>query len=208
MTLWRLSRSSFPGRNVGFFGRLRDRLDQAIRRATVPPTPRETAAILEESLIAHKAGLGDLRRGREVTERELALERRQLEDAERRGALAAAIPDEETVRVAEEFAVRHRERVAVLERKLAAQGDEVVLAEREVAELTARWQQGRRGLGESGMAPSVEAAWRDISAAGGARPETDLEHELLQHEADRAARDQAAELQLQALKKKLGKDSR
>ncbi|MGB7212866.1 MAG: hypothetical protein WBC97_09570, partial [Gemmatimonadales bacterium] len=64
------------------------------------------------------------------------------------------------------------------------------------------------GLGGSGMSPSVGAAWRDLEAAGGTRPELDLDHELLQHQADRAARDQAADLQLQALKKKLGKDPR
>lgn len=206
MTFGRLrSPPPFPGVSVGLFARLRDRLDRLIDGATVPPTPRETAAALQQAIVDLKVGLGDLRRAREATERELAAERRQLDDAERRGALAAAIPDPETVRVAGEFAERHRARVAVLERKLAVQGDEVALAEREGAELLHRWQTARRGLGESGMSPSVEAAWRDLEAAGGARPDTDLDHELLQHQADRAARDQAADLQLQALKKKLGK---
>ncbi|HET7024272.1 MAG TPA: hypothetical protein VFI39_03600 [Gemmatimonadales bacterium] len=193
---------------MGFFARLRDRLDRMIDGATVPQTPRETAAALREALLEWKVGLDDLRRARQATEGELAVERRQLADAERRGALAAEIPDPETVRVAGEFAERHRERVAVLERKLAVQGDEIVLAEREGGALTARFQEARRGLGDSGMAPSVNAAWRDVEAAGGTRPELDLDHELLQHQADRAARDQAADLQLQALKKKLGKDPR
>ncbi|HEU5357804.1 MAG TPA: hypothetical protein VFU45_01700 [Gemmatimonadales bacterium] len=191
---------------MGFFARLRDRLDRLIDGATVPPTPRESAAALQQALIDLKVGLGDLRRARESTERELAEERRQLADAERRGALAAAIPDPETVRVAQEFAGRHRERVAVLERKLAVQMDEVALAEREAAELVERWREARRGLGPSGMTPSVEEAWRGLEAAGADRPELDLEHDLLRHQADRAARDQAADLQLQALKKKLGKE--
>lgn len=191
---------------MGFFARLRDRLDRLIDGATVPPTPRETAAALQQALLDLKVGLGDLRRAREATERELADERRQLADAERRGTLAAAIPDPETVRVAGEFAGRHRERVAVLERKLAVQGDEVALAEREAAELGERWREAQRGLGPSGMTPSVEAAWRGLEAAGAERPELDLEHEQLRHQADRAARDQAADLQLHALKKKLGKE--
>ena len=191
---------------MGFFARLRDRLDRLIDGATVPPTPRETAASLQQALLDLKVGLGDLRRAREATERELADERRQLADAERRGSLAAAIPDPETVRVAGEFAARHRERVAVLERKLAVQGDEVALAEREAAELAERWREARRGLGPSGMTPSVEEAWRGLEAAGADRPELDLEHDLLRHQAERAARDQAADLQLQALKKKLGKE--
>ena len=175
-------------------------------RNTVPPTPRETAAALEQSLVDIKVGLGDLRRAREATERELASERRNLDDAVRRGELAAAIPDPETVRVAEEFAARHRERVGVLERKLAVQVEEVGLAEREAGELAERWRVARRGLGPSGMTPSVEAAWRRLEDAGVDRPELDLEHDLLRHQADRAARDQAADLQLQALKKKLGKE--
>lgn len=191
---------------MGFFARLRDRLDRLIDGATVPQTPRETAAALQQALLDLKVGLGDLRRAREATERELADECRQLADAERRGSLAAAIPDPETVRVAGEFAGRHRERVAVLERKLAVQGDEVALAEREAAELAERWREARRGLGPSGMTPSVEEAWRGLEAAGADRPDLDLEHDLLRHQADRAARDQAADLQLQALKKKLGKE--
>ena len=175
-------------------------------RTTVPPTPRETAAALEQSLVDLKVGLGDLRRAREATERELASERRNLDDAVRRRELAAAIPDPETVRVAEEFAARHRERVGVLERKLAVQVEEVGLAEREASELAERWRAARRGLGPSGMTPSVEAAWRGLEDAGADRPELDLDHDLLRHQADRAARDQAADLQLQALKKKLGKE--
>jgi hypothetical protein len=191
---------------VGIFDRFRDRLDQLMSRHTVPPTPRETAAALERSLVDIKVGLADLRRAREATERELATERRSLDDAVRRGELAAAIPDPETVRIAEEFAGRHRERVGVLERKLGVQAEEVALAEREAAALAERWREARRGLGPSGMTPSVGEAWRGLEAAGADRPELDLEHELLRHQADRAARDQAADLQLQALKKKLGKE--
>lgn len=190
---------------MGLFDRIRDQLDQLIARGTVPPSPRETAAALEQALIDARVGLGDLQRARETTERELAAQRRQLEDAERRGALAAAIPDPETVRVAAEFAERHRERVAVLERKLAVQADEVALAEREAADLASRWRQARQGLGPDGLAPSVEGAWRDLQAAGGAHPDTDLDGELLKTTADRAALEAAAEAQLAHLKKKMGK---
>ncbi|MFI5234817.1 MAG: hypothetical protein ACHQXA_03830 [Gemmatimonadales bacterium] len=171
----------------------------------MPPTSRETAAVLEQSLVEMKVGLGDLRRAREATERELAGERRQLADAERRGALAALVPDPETVRVAEEFAAKHRERIGVLERKLAVQGDEVTLAEREAGELAARWREARRGLGPNGMTPSIEAAWRDLQAAGGQRPGTDLEGELVRSETDHVAREAAADAQLAHLKKKMGK---
>jgi len=52
---------------VGLFDRLRDQLDQVLARATVPPTPREVAAQLEQSLIDTKVGLDDLRRAAELS---------------------------------------------------------------------------------------------------------------------------------------------
>jgi hypothetical protein len=191
---------------VGLFDRLRVQLDQALARATVPPTPREQAASLEQSLVDTKVGLEDLRRAAEVTDRELARERVQLADAERRGTLAAGIEDAETVRVAEEFTAKHRDRVAVLERKLAVQRDEVAMAERDAAELLSRLKLARQGLNSAGASPSVEAAWRGLESAGGARPDTDIEGELLKTRADRAAMEQAADAQLAHLKKKLGKE--
>jgi hypothetical protein len=133
------------------------------------------------------------------TERELASERRQLADAERRGHLAADLPDAETVSVAERFAARYRERVAVLERKLTVQRDELVLAEREVAEMLAEYRAARSGDPQE----SVEAAWRDLEAAGGDRPGIGLEDDG-RAETDRKLKE-AVEAQLAFLKKKLGK---
>lgn len=175
-------------------------------RGTVPPSPREEAAAIEGSLVEFKLGLEDLRRALAVTERELAQERVQLADAERRGELAQGIQDEETIRVATEFATRHRERVGVLERKLGVQQDEVAMAEREAAALLGRLKQARQGLDAGGRPASTEAAWRSLEAAGGIRPETDMESELLKAKADRAAMEQAADAQLAHLKKKLGKE--
>jgi hypothetical protein len=192
--------------SVGLFDRLRSQLENALSRATVPPTPREEAAQLEQHLIEMKVGLDDLRRAFIATDQELTRERAQLADAERRGELALGIQDEETARIANEFATRHRERVGVLERKLAVQQDEVAMAERMAGELLARLKQAKRGLDAGGRSPSVEAAWRGLEAAGGTRPETDVASELLKTQADRAAMEQAADAQLAHLKKKLGKE--
>ncbi len=140
-----------------------------------------------------------------TTERLLAAEQQQLTDAARRGALAAQVPDPETVQVAEQFAVRHRERVAVLEKKLAAQREELSLAERDLAELTRQYRGARQGT-ESGRTPTQEAAWRDLEAAGASRPETDVDGELLKHQINRSQMDAAVQAQLDHLKKKLGKE--
>jgi len=148
-----------------------------------------------------KLGLEQMREGLSATERELGAERKQLDDSERRGRLAAQVSDTETVEVAERFASRHRERVAMLERKLAVQRDELALGERELEEMAAQY----RASGHPDTDASLRAAWRDIEAAGGTRPETDLESELLRAQTERRLMEEAVEAQLAHLKKKLGK---
>lgn len=181
------------------FQSLKARLERLFRDRS-QPDPRARAAALREALLEAKVGVGTMRSALASTERELALERRQLEDAERRGRLAAEIPDTETVALAERFAVRHRERVAVLERKLTVQRDELVLVEREVAEMLSQYRTARPG------APfqSIDAAWRDLEAAGGERPGRGMDDDDLRAETDRKLKE-AVEAQLAFLKKKLGK---
>ena len=163
--------------------------------------PRAYLAGLREALLEAKVGVAAMRGALAATERELLIERRQLADAERRGRLAADLPDTETVVLAERFAVRHRERVAVLERKLVVQHDELALAEREVEEMLSQVRAGRPGLG----AESIAAAWRDLETAGGDRPDLAPDDERLRAEADRTLKEQAVEAQLAFLKKKFGK---
>jgi hypothetical protein len=163
--------------------------------------PRAYLAGLREALLEAKVGVGVMKSALAATERELVIERRQLVDAERRGRLAADLPDTETVALAERFAVKHRERVAVLERKLVVQRDELALAEREVEEMLGQIKAGRPGLG----ADSIAAAWRDLDAAGGDRPDLAPEDERLRAESDRKLKEQAVEAQLAFLKKKFGK---
>jgi hypothetical protein len=176
---------------------LRARLDQLLRDGA-RNDPRAYAAGLREALIEAKLGVTAMRDALVATERELARERQQLEDAERRGRLAAAVPDAETVAIAERYATRHRERVTVLERKLLVQQDELALAERELTDMSAEAQRVAGGSANE----SIAAAWRDLESAGGARPDADAR---AQADADRARRDSAIEAQLAYLKKKLGK---
>lgn len=180
------------------FESLKARLDRLLRDHS-RPDPRARAAALREALLEAKVGVGTMRSAVVSTEQELARERRQWVDAERRGRLAADLPDTETVALAERFAARHRDRVAVLERKLVVQRDELVLAEREVAEILAEYRAARPGA----PSESAEAAWRDLEAAGGERPGTGLDDDE-RAEADRKLKE-AIEAQLAFLKKKLGK---
>jgi hypothetical protein len=180
------------------FDGLKARLDQLLRERE-RTDPQAYAARLREALLEAKLGVGTMRDALAASERELAAERQQLENAERRGRLAAAVPDPETVAVAERFAARHRERVAVVERRIAVQREELALAEREVTEMTTQ----ARSAGGTAASESVAAAWRDLESAGAARPD---EQEQQHADAERQRRNQAIEAQLAYLKRKLGKD--
>ncbi len=166
--------------------------------------PRAYMAGLREALLEAKVGVATMQSALVVTERELVVEQRQLADAERRGFLAAEVPDAETVTVAERFAARHRERIAVLERKFTVQRDELSLAQREVEEMLAQYRTGGRSTG----ADSIQAAWRDLEGAGADRPDSASDEERLRTETDSKLKEKAVEAQLAFLKNKLGKRER
>jgi Flp pilus assembly protein TadD len=126
------------------------------------------------------------------SERELAAERRQLEDARRRGTLAADVDDAETVAVAERFTARHGERVTMLEQKLAAQQAELALTERDVNEVVERLRdlELRAGVPPEGsrVQPPPEVDDSELGAA-----------------LDRAGREAEAEARLRELKNRMGR---
>jgi hypothetical protein len=184
------------------FEGLRARLEKLLADHTPAGDVRARAAQLHAALLEAKVAVGAMRDALDATERSLKDERRRLEDAERRGRLAAQIPDPETVTVAEQFVLRHRERVAVLEKKLALQREELALAERDLEQLAGEFRALRQGR-EGGRTSAQEAAWRDVEAAGGTRPETDVEGELLKSQLNRRQMEAAVEAQLEHLKKKI-----
>ena len=176
---------------------LKARLDQLLRDGS-RSDPRAYAAGIKEAVLEARVGVRTMQEALVATETELAAERQQLEDAERRGKLAAMVPDAETVRIAERYAGRHRERAVVLERKLAVQREELALAERELADMTAEAKQAAAGH----PSETISAAWRDLESAGMSRPD---EQDRVQADADRQRQESALEAQLAYLKRKLGK---
>lgn len=172
----------------------------------MPASPSERVGRMREAVIQARVALDTMREHLRKTERELALERRQLEDAERRGRLAAGIQDQETVEVAERFTTRHRERVRVLEQKLEAQHAELAMTEREYERMKAELSEMARGEPLAGAERSAQRAWQAVEGAGGARPDTDVEGETLRGDLDRRARERAAEDQLESLKKRMKRE--
>jgi chromosome segregation ATPase len=144
---------------------------------------------LRDALIELKVAASQSREALAVAERELASQQQQLADAERRGRLATEIGDQETARIANEFAAKHRERIDLLTRKVAVIRDELAFVEREYAAVAAEY----RHPGSPVAAP---------------RPAEPEDRELLDLEtrADREAIERAVQAQLESLKRKLGKN--
>src|SRR5690606_809447 len=88
---------------------------------------------MERELTSASGALGKLEDEIRRTQRDLEREREEEQKCRRREALARNVADEETVRIAVEFAERHAERSAVLERKIAVLEDERALLSRDVA---------------------------------------------------------------------------
>lgn len=181
------------------FEDLRLRLERLLADARRATDPRASAGGMHAAMVETKVALGNLADALARTERELASERTQLADAERRGRLATEAGDQETVEVAARFVARHTERVAVLERRLAVQHDELALLERDYAELSESYRMARRGIPPT-PPPRVTDADLDL-------PDVAAERELdgMARRASREELDAAVQAQLAALKAKLGK---
>lgn len=187
------------------FKRLREALEAALAGATPPEDLYALAGRMREALVEARAGVGEMRDALGKTERELVALEREIETAERRRALAAQIGDQETVAVADGYAAKHRERAAVLEKKVGAQREEIVLAERDVAEMTTQLEEVTKRRGNINADRSSAAAWASLGRAGMDRPELDAEQEALKARMDRAAREAEADAKLEELKKRMGK---
>jgi phage shock protein A len=153
--------------------------------------------MMRDALVEAKIGLTAVRAAVEESRGKLSTEQSELETVRRRGRLAAEIGDHQTVQVALQFERRHTERLAVIEHKLKAQEEELALAERDVAEMTAQFRSAAAGIDPFGGPP------RDTSAVFGETDEVDA----LRRELERAARESDADRRLAELKRRMGKSS-
>jgi hypothetical protein len=178
------------------FERLKETLRDALSRAS-SPQGRAALAQMRDALVQAKVGLADLRHGIDRTRARLDAERAELDTVRRRGKLAADIDDRETMRIAEQYERKHGDRVVVLEKKLAAQQEELMLAEHEIDEMTAQLRAAYVGV----VPPDVAPPPTTLDPLEEARAESDV----LRRDIDRAARDATAQRQLDELKRRMGK---
>jgi phage shock protein A len=121
------------------FKKLKDAIDGALSalegRSGDAANVDELLGGMRQELIEAKAALPRLEAGIEKLQQLQAQERRRAEDCVRRAGQAQEIGDEETLRLAVEYAERHRERVRVYDEKLAAARSELALQRRTVDEM-------------------------------------------------------------------------
>jgi len=150
-------------------------------------TPHQDA--LRRELATARGALARLETEIAAARRNAAAERDSEQVCRRREVMAAQIADEETVRVAVEYAGRHAERAAVLERKV-----EVLEAERAL------------------LQRDLEAMEQVVASRGEAEPASSGRHTLLdddeeterqRRELQRMQRERAADERLEELKRKL-----
>jgi hypothetical protein len=167
---------------------LREMLDSA------PLDDRASLSRMRETLVQARVGLGELREG--VSHAKLALEakRRELETVARRRGQAEVIGDEETIRVAKRYEAELVARIDVLARKLAVQEEEVMVAEREISEMTSEL---RRAIGAPPPPP--------MTPADPLADPRDEELAALERSRTRAAREASADALLAELKRRMGK---
>lgn len=101
----------------------------------------EVLTAMRREMVAVRALVSSLERDLVSAVAELDRERDALASCERRGDMARAIGDEETVRIAAEFAERHRNKVRILDQKRLALVEELELRRRESEDMTVKYRE-------------------------------------------------------------------
>jgi hypothetical protein len=190
------------------FDRFRQSLEDLMNRATPPQERREILHRMRDTLVQAKVGIEEMREALARSKQRLEIERRELDTVRRRKGLAANINDAQTVQIAEKYEQMYGERVEVLERKVAAQENELTLAERDVTEMTRELR-----LASSGATPPAGGdAQRMRDAQAEAEGVTGESSSAVREEIDslgrarsRADREADAARKLEELKRRMGK---
>ncbi|HUF70183.1 MAG TPA: hypothetical protein VMM79_16165 [Longimicrobiales bacterium] len=133
---------------------------------------------------------GEIRR----TRREAGEERENEQICRRREEMAKKIDDEETIRIAAEFAIRHAERAAILERKVEVLVQERQLVERDLDSM--KQVLAERGVSRPGLNAEPKQELREIFEE---RERENRDFSRLERE----ERERAAAERLEELKRKM-----
>jgi hypothetical protein len=151
-------------------------------------------AAMRRDFKAARGALSRLTSEVQTSRAELTEEENQEQVCRRRGALAAGIGDEETVKLASQWAERHAQRALILRQKVTALEAELTMRTEDLATMEAQLQQAQRQLGVGD-----EADPKRPPMPFAERTKQDAEFRRL----DKEAREKAAEARLEELKKRM-----
>jgi hypothetical protein len=157
---------------------------------------------MERELTSVSGALGKLDDEILRTKRDMTREREAEAVCRRREALARDVNDDETVRIAAEFAQRHAERAGVLDRKIAVLVDERALLARDVDDMRETLARLSPSLAEPGVTgqAGAERGVADGGTAGSVRDEAGTREF---NRMEREARERAADERLEELKRRM-----
>lgn len=189
------------------FDGFRRSFDDLLARATRPEERRVVASRMKDTLIQARIGLDDMRDGLAKAHQRLAAEERELETVRRRRQLAEGIGDRETTEIATKYEQMHTERAEVLRRKVAAQEEEIALAEREVASMSAELKTILAGGPVTGQTVGAAPVSDEELGLGGSAGASSIQSEIdaLGRQRERSDREADAARRLDELKRKMGK---
>jgi len=155
--------------------------------------PARRIGAMRRDLDAARAELDRIEADLARARRQLAEERESESTCRRREELARGIGDDETARIAAEFAARHAERAAVLDQKVRALEAEHALMRRDFQAMETAFASAAAEAGP-GPAPSLDSP--------GVVPDDDPRGEEFRR-LEQEARERAAEARLEELKRRM-----
>jgi hypothetical protein len=167
-----------------------DNFQREVRDSHAGAVPRVRA--MEREIVSASGALSKLDAEIRRTAADVSAEREAEQVCIRRQGLAREVADEETVRIAAEFAVRHAERAAVLARKLEVLQEERSLLARDIATM-------EKIIAEA--APAAGSVGAGSASMPADDPDDRRDREFSRLEQD--ARERAAAERLEELKRRM-----
>jgi phage shock protein A len=167
-----------------------DNFNKELSRDHVPENVDKLLYGMKEEIAEEKAAVSGLEAQLDKARGQIEQLRQNLATARRREEMARKIEDEETVKLAEEFAVKYQSHLTVLDKKVAALEEERDFRQKTVDEMIARFQEAREKRDALGATAGRSGARQTLSAADDLFGELDRMAEKIEGE---RARGEAAE---------------
>jgi len=162
-----------------------ENFNKELSRDRVPENVDKLLMGMKNEIADEKAAVAGLEAQLDKTRADLQTVREQIATARRREEMARGIEDDETVKVAAEFATRKEGHLAVLEKKEAALSEELTFRQRTVEEMLARFHEAKEKREALSATSGRSSARETLSAADDLFGELDRMAEKI--EGERAA---------------------